>query len=127
MNPETVKHPGLKYVAPLAESIGWTEKQTIDALNSMSESGDRAGTSLRMIIFTLLSNTAPLTPILNKYGILYIQVDPMNNTLNDIIRVFAKDNVSSRDIVYIFGDSGIDFIDMVYAYKMENINNEHII
>jgi len=116
---------GLKYVAPLAASIGWSAKQTMEALDIMPENGARAGTSLRWILNVLLENDEVLQEHCKIYNIQYSDIDPRKNTLIQIVKIFAENNVKSIDIGFIFGNVvSYDFIDLVYAYRMGNIKDE---
>jgi hypothetical protein len=120
------------YVYPLAHAVGWTDDQIRDALKLYSEiglDGSIAGTSFRRILYVLYESPdytlKAWGEIWGKYGNLYDMIQSCDHDLIDILELFDKHNVKSRDILNLFSfPAGIDFIDLLYKYKMEHINQE---
>jgi hypothetical protein len=117
------------YVYPLATSIGWDVYKIVDALEMYHKIGiddEIAGTSLRRVLSVLNDVSTNLlcvkSDILAAYGTLLIEVSHRDHDLGEILDIFNKYQVKSRDIFYIFGfPAGIDYIDLMYARKMGKI------
>lgn len=129
--PEFLTHdPAFSYPYPLAHALGWTDDQIRDALKLYKEigiEGDAAGTSLRRILYVLYESPGYTRiawgEIWEKYGNLYDMIQSCDHNLIDIIELFDKHNVKSRDILNLFSfPAGIDFSDLLYKYKMEKTN-----
>ncbi|WIE54231.1 phage tail tape measure protein [Curtobacterium sp. MCBD17_003] len=63
---------GLKYVGPVASSLGISIDQTVGTLSELAQNGilaDQAGTSLRGMLSSLTSPSQQAADVMNKYGI----------------------------------------------------------
>lgn len=126
--PEDLKD-SFPYVYQLASSIGWNTQKIRDALEMYTKIGvddEITGTSLRRVLSVLNDVSTNLlcakSDILAAYGTLLIEVSHRDHDLGEILDIFNKYQVKSRDIFYIFGfPAGIDFIDLMYARKMGKI------
>lgn len=73
------------YIEPIAASVGWSGKQTKEALEMIIDSGVEAPiavTSLRMLLVRLSTGESA---ILTEYGISYEDIDPRTHTLTEIL------------------------------------------
>jgi hypothetical protein len=124
INLTPTEYTAMEYVGLLAKTIGWTAKQTLEAIKTMPGNGDRAGTKLRLIIFTLLDEKR-VYPIFNKYcDLSYHQIDPRKRSLPYILSVFSVINMYDRDIDLMFGRSANDFRELIKAYRKGEIKND---
>lgn len=113
-------------VYPVAHCAGWTTKEIKDAIEKYKENkigGTDAGMSLRTILTTLINlPTKKSLLIFKKYAIVNDEIDPLKNKFEDILKVFAENDVSSRDIVYLFGfPYGVDFVDILHRFEEQHI------
>lgn len=126
-NTEDLKE-SYKYASSFAQSLGWSDERLNKALgnmNSIEIIGSKAGTSLRWILYILEKNNEVLQEYCKIYKISYSKIDPNKNSFIQILKVFADNNVKSRDIGDIFGNYiSFDFIDLCYAYKMGKIADD---
>lgn len=96
----------MKYVAPLANQMGWSLEETAGAAGLLSNAGiksDMAGTVLRNSIARLISPTQAATDVLGKYGITMDQVNPKVHNLASILDTLQAAGVSSGDVMEVFG------------------------
>lgn len=76
-------------VGPVAAVLGWTGKQTREALQYIMDTGIEgvdAGLSLRMFLSRL---SGRLPPLLLKYDILSDDVDPRTHTLDEMLTALS--------------------------------------
>ncbi|KKM63562.1 hypothetical protein LCGC14_1510230 [marine sediment metagenome] len=96
----------LTYAGPIAALAGQEVEQTAAALALLIDNGleaSMAGTTLRMALSKLYTETEKGTEALAKYGLTYDDVNPSVNSLSDIIGKFDGQILDAGDAVNIFG------------------------
>ena len=97
---------GMKFVAPIAASLGQSLEDVTAVMGFMGNSaiqGTMAGTSLRMGMLRLIDPTKGATEVLNKYG---IQINDSRGKMRrfiDILDDLGKANLSAAEMTEIFG------------------------
>lgn len=100
---------GMKYVAPIAASMGMSIETTAGALGVLSNAGlqgSMAGTGLRQVLSSLASPTKEARDILEAYGLTAKEVNPATNDLATVIERLREKGLSAGDALTIFGDRG---------------------
>jgi TP901 family phage tail tape measure protein len=96
----------MKYVSPVANSLGISLEDMIGQLSLLYDAGlpaETAGTALRMAYSRLLSPTKNATEALGKYGIGLDEVNPKTNKMADVMDTLKKAGVDTQDMFKIFG------------------------
>ena len=96
----------MKYVAPLANQMGWSLEETAAAAGLLSNAGikaDMAGTVLRNSIARLISPTQAAQDILGKYGLTMDQLNPKVHNLASILETLQRVGMTSGDVIEVFG------------------------
>lgn len=101
-------------ITQICYAIGWNLQQTKEALDIFSDKidGDKAGTTLRFMLFKLLNPNLEELQILQKYEISYQYVDPRKNNLESILD--ALKSMSKEDVCSIFGRCGDDVFKVIH-------------
>jgi TP901 family phage tail tape measure protein len=100
---------GMKYVAPIAASMGKSMEETAAAIGILSNAGlqgSMAGTGLRQVLSSLASPTKEAADILRAYGIQLEEVNPATHSLSQVIHRLAGAGLTAGDALQIFGDRG---------------------
>lgn len=100
---------GMKYVAPIAASMGKSIEETAAAIGILSNAGlqgSMAGTGLRQVLSSLASPTKEAVDILEAYGVKIDEVNPATNSLSVVLARLAKASLGAGDALQIFGDRG---------------------
>ncbi|KKN11007.1 hypothetical protein LCGC14_1030810 [marine sediment metagenome] len=96
----------MTYAGPIAALTGQEVEQTAAMLALLVDNGleaSTAGTTLRMALSKLLTETEKGTAALAKYGLTYDDVNPSVNSLSDIIGKFEGQTLAAEDAVALFG------------------------
>jgi len=96
----------MTYAGPIASLTGQEIEQTAAMLALLVDNGleaSTAGTTLRMALSKLLTETEKGTAALAKYGLTYDDVNPSVNSLSDIIGKFEGQTLAAEDAVALFG------------------------
>lgn len=99
----------LKYVAPVAQSVGWSIEEVSAAIGVLANSGikgSQAGTGLRRMLSELLNPSDRAKEALEKLGLTMEQLDPRTHSLTEIIGKLKAAGADAADIMAIFGDRG---------------------
>lgn len=96
----------LKYIAPTATALNRPLEEMVAQLSLLYDYGlsaETAGTALRGVFERLMSPTARAVDILEQYGITVDQINPKVHSLAQIIDLFNKKGVETKDVYDIFG------------------------
>lgn len=79
----------LKYIAPVAESAGFSMEETVSAVMALGDAGikgSQAGTTLRTVMLNLTGANQKATDKLNELGVAIFDSEGKTRSFNDIIR-----------------------------------------
>lgn len=96
----------MRYVGPVANSLGYSVESTTAALGLLYDAGfkgEQAGTVLRGALSQLLSPSKAVDRTLSQLGLNYAQVNPATNSLADIIGILGESSITTAQAVEIFG------------------------
>jgi TP901 family phage tail tape measure protein len=96
----------MRYVGPVANSLGYSIEETTAALGLLYNSGfkgEQAGTVLRGALSKLLKPTSAIEKALSELGLAYEDVNPSTKSLTDIIGALEKVGINTAQAVSIFG------------------------
>ncbi len=96
----------MRYVGPVANSLGYSIEETSAALGLLYNSGfkgEQAGTVLRSALSKLLAPTSSMTAALDELGVSYDEVNPSTQSLVDIVRVLEEAGITTAQAVALFG------------------------
>lgn len=100
---------GLKFVAPIAATLGRSVEETSAALGVLADAGLKAtlgGTGLRRVLGELASPSDQLRQLLEGAGVALEDVNPKTNDLADVIAALAETSISAGEALEIFGQRG---------------------
>lgn len=100
---------GMKYVAPIAASLGISIEDTSAVLGLLSNAGlqgSMAGTGLRQVLSSLAGPSNEARKALESYGLTVKEVNPASNDLAGVIQKLASVGLTATDALTIFGDRG---------------------
>lgn len=104
---------GMKYVGPVAASLGVSMSDTAAAIGKLSDAGiqgSMAGTGLRKILSSLIAPTDKATAALQGLGLRIQDVDPRTVRFTDIVDRLAKANIGAAEAMEIFGLEGVSAV-----------------
>jgi len=96
----------LKYVGPVAKSIGMEIEDVNAILGQLYNSGfkgEQAGTALRGALAKLLNPTSAVNGILTDLGITYDQVNPATTNFADTLTLLKNSGIDSNQAMALFG------------------------
>lgn len=99
----------MKYVAPIASSMGLSIESTAAAIGVLSNAGlqgSMAGTGLRQVLSNLANPTREAADVLNAYGLTVQEVNPATQDLVTVVEKLQKVGLTAADALTIFGDRG---------------------
>lgn len=99
----------MKYVGPIANSLGITIQDTAAAIGVLSNNGlqgSMAGTGLRRVLSELAQPTAEAEAAINALGLKITDLNPQTNSLTTIISRLALAGLDAGKAFTIFGDRG---------------------
>jgi len=99
----------MKYVAPVAHSVGWSIEDVSSAIGILANQGikgSQAGTGLRRMLSELLNPTDRAKDALDRLGISMSELDPRTHSLTQILRRLKEAGADASDVMLIFGDRG---------------------
>lgn len=118
----------MRYVAPVASSLGLSLEQTTAALAALSDSGMRGealGTGLRSVMLSLVKPSKEAAEALDRLGV--TAYDNATGKLKPLVDIFAQlkaANMSMKDAATIFGTEGstsasylVTVIDVMKRYE----------
>ena len=97
----------IKYVGPVAKTVGYDLGQTVSVMGLLSEAGIKgsmAGTALRGILTELLNPGKKLTDVMKQLGIESFQTNGKVDNLADVIDVMNARGITSAQVFEAFGD-----------------------
>ena len=99
----------MKYVGPIANSLGISMEDTAAAVGVLANAGIQgtmAGTGLRSSLSSLLTPTAAAKKAIKELGIDIKDLNPNANSLQDIIKRLADAGLDAERAFTIFGERG---------------------
>lgn len=118
-----------QYVYPIAHQMGWNTEQIKEAINQFHcIEGSYAGSSLRGILILLSAGSIDMIQVSQKFGLSWdSDLNPKNNTFEEIIENVANTNMRSIDMFYMFDCKryGLAFIDIVYVHRIKKSSSLH--
>ncbi|GAB6157850.1 hypothetical protein JCM39194_10500 [Desulfotomaculum varum] len=96
----------MRYVGPVANSLGYSIEQTTAALGLLYNAGfqgEQAGTILRGALSRLMKPTKEITDTLKEMGLTYEQVNPATRSIADIVKVLGDHSITTAQAISIFG------------------------
>lgn len=96
----------MKFVAPVADSVGASIEDTAAAIGKLSDAGlqsSRAGTGLRATLAALSKPTDMAQEALSEMGLTAQEINPALNDINDIFRRLGTSGMTFTQAVSIFG------------------------
>lgn len=99
----------MKFVGPIASSLGLGINKTAAAMGVLSDNGlqgSMAGTGLRRVLSSLVNPTNEAAESLSALGVSLEDVNPQTNELTDIVDRLAEAGLDASDALTIFGDRG---------------------
>jgi len=96
----------MRYIGPVAKSLGYSIEETSAALGILYDAGfkgEQAGTILRGALARLASGSKPVVDALNELGISFEQVNPATHSLSDIIKVLGEKGITTAQALQLFG------------------------
>ncbi len=106
----------MKYAGPIAKLAGieFNELATFMAmLRNNGLEASQMGTTLRVVIASLLKETEKGSIALAKYGLTYAEVNPSVVGLTGVVKAFGGQTVSAEDAVRIFNVRGAIFASII--------------
>lgn len=100
---------GLKFVAPIASTVGISLEQTAAAMGVLSNSGLKAtvaGTGLRQIIAALLNPSKDAAAIFQRLGLSTADYNIQTRGLVPVLQDLADKGFNVADALTVFGDRG---------------------
>ncbi len=100
---------GMKYVAPLAKSLGISFEEVAAALGVMADAGIKggmAGTSLRGALSSMLKDSPGARDALRDLGLTMADIDPQAVSLGDAMMKFKEASLGASGAMSIFADRG---------------------
>ena len=100
---------GMKYVGPVAASLGVSVNDAAAAIGALSNAGiqgSMAGTGLRRVLSSLSNPTAKADKAIRAMGLSIEDLNPVSNDLVDIVDRLADAGLTAADALTIFGDRG---------------------
>ncbi len=113
----------IKYVGPVAKSVGWTLGETavlIGALANAGIEGSMAGTGLKATISSLVSPSASARRAIAEMGLTVDQVNPKLVKGDEVVRRLASAGLDAEKAFQIFGERGAVAI-LALTDKIPNI------
>lgn len=99
----------MKYVGPIARSLGISMEDTAAAIGVLANQGiqgSMAGTGLKTSLSTLVNPSKAAKEAIKSLGIDLKDVNPQFNRLDDIIRKLAESGLDAERAFQIFGQRG---------------------
>ncbi|MGB3944515.1 MAG: phage tail tape measure protein, partial [Methanothrix sp.] len=96
----------MRYVGPLAQSLGWSIEETTGTLMGLYNAGykgEQAGTVLRGALNSLLNPSKDVTDALAGIGLSIEDVNPATHSFADILRVLEAAGIDTATAMKIFG------------------------
>lgn len=96
----------IKYAGSMSDMAGWSFKEMAAALMMLRDRGleaSQTGTTLRMGIAKLFTETTKGTTALEKAGLAYADVNPEVHSLAEIFEVLEKAQMKAKDSTALFG------------------------
>ncbi len=96
----------MRYVGPVANSLGYSVEQATAALSLLYNAGykgEQAGTVLRGALSALLKPTKEVNQTLEEMGVSYSKVNPATNSLADIVKILGDKSITTSQAIQIFG------------------------
>lgn len=96
----------MKYVGPVANSLGWSLEETTGALGVLYNAGydgSMAGTTLRQSLVALMNPSAKAKKIFEKLGVQLKDLDPTTNNFADIVDRLKESGMTTGEAMEVFG------------------------
>jgi len=96
----------MRYVGPVANSLGYSLEETTAALGLLYNAGfkgEQTGTILRGALSKLMKPTKEVNSALAEMGLKYDDVNPSLHSIADIAKVLGEQSLTTSQAVRIFG------------------------
>ncbi len=106
----------MKYVGPVAKSVGLSVEEVTSALMlfyNAGLTGEQAGTSLRNILLSLVDPSSEAQKALEQLGISLEDIDPRKHGLDEIAKTFAEAGVSVDQLATLVGKEGVSALSVL--------------
>jgi TP901 family phage tail tape measure protein len=104
---------GIKFVAPVASSMGISLEAAAAAMAALSNAGldgTLSGTGLRRVLSDLVQPSKQAQEALAGLGVNLADINPLTHELTDVLDVFASKNLDAASAFKIFGEQGAPVI-----------------
>lgn len=99
----------LKYVAPVAHSVGWSIEEVSAAIGILANSGikgSQAGTGLRRVLSELLNPSDRAREVFQELGLTMDDLNPKTHSLTEVLQTLKEHGATTAQVMAIFGDRG---------------------
>lgn len=96
---------GMKFVAPVFKQLGFSVEQAAASLSILANSGlagGESGTTLRMVMRSMLKVAPEAERVLDKYGLTVQEINPAVVGLSESLERLAEVQISATDAASIF-------------------------
>ncbi len=118
----------MRYVGPVANSLGKSVEETAAALMGLYNAGfkgEQAGTVLRGALSRLMNPSKEAMAAIDSLGLSFEQINPATNSLADVIGVLASRGIDTATAIKIFGqEAGPGMMALINQGKEALINYE---
>lgn len=108
---------GMKYVGPIATSLGISIEDTAAAMGILSNAGlkgSQAGTSLRGVLAALIAPSTTAADELKRMGVTLEEINPKTHSIVQVVDRLAKAGIEAGSAFKIFGtESAPAFMSLV--------------
>jgi len=109
----------MRYVGPVAHSLGWSLEETTAALSMLYNTGlqgEQAGTVLRGALSQILNPTNNVISTLKELGLTYDDINPSTRTFAEILGTLKSKAITTAQATALFGtEAGPGMIALIGA------------
>lgn len=122
----------MKYVAPVAQSVGWSLEEVTTAIGVMADAGikgEQAGTTLRGALTRLMSPTKEMYESMSALGISFYDAQGKMKPLSTIVDELQKSTKNLTDeqrdnhLATIFGTNALSGMKVLLASSKEELDS----
>lgn len=121
----------MKYIAPVAQSVGWSLEEVTAAIGIMADAGikgEQAGTTLRGALTRLMKPTDDMTVAMDELGITFYdsqgKMKPLSTIVDELQQSTEKLTDEQRDnkLATIFGTEALSGMKVLLASSKEELD-----
>lgn len=121
----------MKYIAPVAASVGWSLEEVTAAIGKMADAGikgEQAGTTLRGALTRLMKPTDDMYAVMEDLGISFYDAQGKMKPLSTIIDDLQKsmkgltDEQRDNNLAYLFGTEALSGMKVLLASSKEELD-----